>query len=84
MSGQAVNIGLGRAVTVTELARSLAERCRTPHLQPRHEAARVGDVPHSLADITLARALIGYQPVVTLEQGLDEVVAFHRKALAET
>jgi nucleoside-diphosphate-sugar epimerase len=35
-----------------------------------HEDARAGDVPHSVADISRARVLLGYEPVVDLAEGL--------------
>ena len=41
---------------------------------PRHEAARAGDVKSSLASITKARDLVGYQPEVDLDEGLRRTI----------
>lgn len=82
LHGQAVNIGSGRAITVNQLASALASMCGMTHLHPRHEPARTGDVPHSLADITLAKGLLGFVPVTEFEKGLEETIAAYRKSLA--
>ena len=38
---------------------------------PNYRDFRAGDVRHSLADITKAKKLLGYEPIYTLEKGLD-------------
>ena len=38
--------------------------------QPKHRAERPGDIKNSLADITLAKTYLGYEPEVKLRQGL--------------
>ncbi len=79
LTGQRINIGTGRSTTILELARLLAVRCRAEHLTPKFEPARLGEVPFSLSDITLARSLLGYAPFVDLEGGLDETVNASRR-----
>lgn len=82
LHGQVLNVGTGRRVTITELATAMAQQTGQPHLQPVHKPERPGDVKHSLADISAARQLIGYEPVATLEEGLAETVEWYRRALA--
>jgi nucleoside-diphosphate-sugar epimerase len=53
-----------------------------PHIQPRHEPARAGDVKHSLADLTRARELLGYEPIVSLEDGLAQTMDWYRSEFA--
>lgn len=69
--GQAFNIGSGRNYTVLDVARRLAEvlgRCEIePEIAGRY---RVGDIRHCFADISQARALLGYEPRVAFEDGL--------------
>ena len=43
---------------------------------------RAGDIRHCFADISLARAELGFEPRVALEDGIDEVIAFVREATA--
>ncbi len=80
LAGQAINIGAGRATNLLELASLLGARCGVPHLAPDFAPARPGEVRHSLADIGLARRTLGYQPFATLEAGLDETIAWFRRA----
>ena len=78
LSGEVVNVGTGRRVSLLEMARLLAERCAMPHLVPIHQPERPGDVRHSLADLELARALLGYEPIVSLEDGIAQTFAWYR------
>jgi nucleoside-diphosphate-sugar epimerase len=74
LAGGVFNVGLGRATSVAELARQLAARLNAPaSIQPEYRPARTGDVRHSLADITRARTVLGYEPAVSFEAGLDAV-----------
>jgi UDP-glucose 4-epimerase len=45
-------------------------------VQVRHLDARPGDVRHSLGDIRKTRELLGYEPSVDFERGLEQVVRF--------
>jgi nucleoside-diphosphate-sugar epimerase len=50
------------------------------NVEPTYEAARVGDVKHSQADISLARERLGYEPSVSLAEGLRGCVEFYAAA----
>ncbi|MBL8999526.1 MAG: GDP-mannose 4,6-dehydratase [Phycisphaerae bacterium] len=82
LTGQSMNIGAGSRITISQLAALIADMCGAGQLQPRFEPARTGDVKHSVADIGLARQLIGYEPVTTLENGLTETVEWSRRTMA--
>jgi nucleoside-diphosphate-sugar epimerase len=82
LAGDVINVGTGRRVTVAELARILAARCGAPHLATEFAPARAGDVPHSLADIARAREILGYQPIASLEDGLEDTIAWFRRETA--
>lgn len=71
--GRAVNIGRGEAVSIVELADTLAQLMGRP-LELRREPDRVGDVRHSCADIGLARQLLGYEPRTSFAEGLDHTL----------
>ena len=77
-AGIAVNIGGGVAVTVNELAGKINKILGTS-ITPKHAPARKGDVRHSLADITLARRLIGFAPKITFDDGLKRTIACTQK-----
>lgn len=81
LAGQPINIGAGRQTSLTELATLLAARCET-FTPPTFQPQRTGDVLHSYADIAAAKALIGYEPVTTLETGLAETVDWFKQTMA--
>jgi UDP-N-acetylglucosamine 4-epimerase len=45
---------------------------------PVHREARAGDVRHSLADVSRARRLLGYEPAVTVTEGLARAAEWYR------
>lgn len=72
LKGATVNIGCGAGVSLLELLDRIAASCGLEKPEPVFEAARGGDIRHSRADIALAKQLIGYEPVTTLDEGLAE------------
>src|SRR5437870_4994727 len=79
VAGQVFNVGCGRSMSVNELWDRVRALTGVPVL-PRHEAARAGEVKNSLASITKARELVGYQPEVDLDEGLRRTITFYREA----
>lgn len=84
LAGEVVNIGSGHSITLNDLYRILAEKCAAPHINPVYEPARVGDVKHSLADISAATELLGYRPIAQLSDGIEETLAWYERAFAES
>jgi nucleoside-diphosphate-sugar epimerase len=78
--GQAVNIACGEAVTVNAIIKMI-NNVLGKKVKPIHAPARAGDVRHSLADITLAKKLIGFKPVVSFKDGLERAIDWYRKNL---
>ena len=76
VSDRAFNIGSGTETSLKELAAKLLDAMDSS-LVPQHaEARKVNPVPRRLADIAAARELIGYEPTVSLEDGLRQLVAW--------
>ena len=50
-------------------------------LEPIHGPNRAGDIPHSLADITKARTLLGYDPKFSVRDGLAIAAEWYYKYL---
>jgi dTDP-L-rhamnose 4-epimerase len=70
----AINVGSGRAVTIEQVARTLAEVLARPDLEPQFEGKyRFGDVRHCFADISRAVMRLEYRPEVTFEAGVAEL-----------
>src|SRR4051794_26013852 len=71
--GLAVNVGSGRSVSVNEIARELASVLGTD-LDPEVTGKfRAGDIRHCFADISRARELLGFEPQVSLADGMAEL-----------
>src|SRR6476659_1354769 len=68
--GEIMNIANGQRTTLNELLDVMKAVTGKSNVTARHEAPRAGDVRDSLADLTRARALLGYEPRVSLEEGL--------------
>ncbi len=75
--GGCFNIGSGTRVTVNELIR-LMKRAFGTTATVEHAPERPGDVRDSLADISAARAAFGYEPAVSLSEGLQEYAPWIR------
>ena len=83
---QAYNIALGERTTLNELFYLLQGALRQadsslPEQKPVYRDFRAGDVRHSLADITKARRLLGYQPTRRIREGLDLAMDWYRRNL---
>jgi dTDP-L-rhamnose 4-epimerase len=75
-TGNAINIGSGRSVTVNEVACELASVLDV-ELEPEVTGKfRVGDIRHCFADIARAREVLGFEPEVSLEDGMRELAAW--------
>jgi UDP-glucose 4-epimerase len=74
VGGRTYNIACGYSTTLNELAELLREEVGAS-VEPVHGPPRAGDVRHSLADVSLARQELGYEPTVPLEEGLRRTVA---------
>jgi UDP-glucose 4-epimerase len=74
-SGSILNVATGDSETVNGLAATIGRLLDRP-VAAAHEPARAGDVDASWADVTLARTVIGYEPVVDFETGLRRTIKF--------
>ncbi|MDY7108631.1 MAG: NAD-dependent epimerase/dehydratase family protein, partial [Planctomycetota bacterium] len=77
LTGEVMNIGTGRQSSLLDVLAALREAIGVD-LAPRFEAERAGDVRHSVADISKAQAMIGYQPQTTLTEGLKRLASSAR------
>jgi len=75
VSGKSYNVGCGSRISLLEIIARLEALFGRP-LQRKHLARRVGDVPHTLADIGAAKRDFGYEPLVDFDQGLHRTVDF--------
>lgn len=69
-AGKVYNIAYGERTTISELFEAL-KKATGSDLEAKHRDPRPGDIPHSLADISLARKYLGYDPKYGIEEGLE-------------
>ena len=79
-AGQVINIACGRAVTVNEII-DMINTSLGKSVKPIYTDPRSGDVKHSLADITAAKKLIGYKPIIQFKDGLKLAIDWYRNNL---
>jgi nucleoside-diphosphate-sugar epimerase len=72
-TGVAVNVACGGHVTINELVDRLNEILGTD-IDPIYDDPRPGDVRHSMADLDLVEAALGYEPEVEFQEGLERTV----------
>src|SRR5438105_4731333 len=75
VSGKSFNVGCGSRTSLLEIIASL-EGLLGRALTAKHSPTRVGDVPHTLADISAAKRDMGYEPVVAFDEGLRRTVDY--------
>lgn len=77
-AGSIVNIACGERYTLLDLVQNLHEITGIKPIVV-HTESRPGDVPHSLADISEAGRLLGYEPSVSFRQGLEKTVEWYTR-----
>jgi UDP-N-acetylglucosamine 4-epimerase len=75
---QVYNIACGKQTSLLELFNYLKQEAHSD-LQPLHGPDRKGDVKHSLADISKANKLLGYEPFVSVGEGLKQTFHWYRQ-----
>ena len=80
LHGEVVNIGCGKSVDLNRMVAVFNEALGTA-FAPVYAAPRAGDVKHSLADISAARQLLGYEPRVHFADGLRQTIDWYRWAM---
>lgn len=74
-SGKVYNIGTGRSISLIALVAAL-NRLLGKTIEPKFAEPRAGDVRFSCADIRQARQDLGYEPQISLEEGLSRTLAW--------
>src|SRR5665213_2213846 len=69
-AGDVINVATGQQISLNDLLATLNKIIGTS-IQAVYKDERAGDVRDSLADISKAKALLGYTPIVSLEEGLQ-------------
>ncbi len=81
VSGEVINVATGGRISLNDLLRVLSGLVKTS-VPAIHKEPRAGDVRDSQADISKARALLGYKPIVSFEDGLERTLEWCRASKA--
>ena len=79
-TGQVINVATGGRISLNHLFRTVRDLVGAT-IEPIYAPPRAGDVKDSQADISKARNLLGYAPIVSFEAGLDKTVAWYRASV---
>ncbi len=79
--GKVINVGTGRSSTLNQTI-ALLNAIFGLQVKPQYAPPREGDVRHSTADVSLALSTLGYEPLVSFEDGLRRTVTWLRTSLA--
>jgi UDP-N-acetylglucosamine 4-epimerase len=79
---QVYNVAHGERTTLNQLFHSIREKAGKYDndiltIEPRYGPSRSGDIPHSLASIDKAKRLLGYSPVLNVDEGLTEALKWY-------
>lgn len=80
-SGEVINVATGHRISLLDLLAAMT-RITGVDVEPIFAEPRAGDVRDSLADISKARRLLGYEPKVPFEAGLATTIAWYRDSLS--
>jgi len=80
LSGEVVNLACAESVSVNRTI-GLINELLGKDVKPIYTDVRPGDVKHSLADVTLARKIIGFEPVVKFDEGLRRAIDWYKDNL---
>jgi UDP-N-acetylglucosamine/UDP-N-acetyl-alpha-D-glucosaminouronate 4-epimerase len=81
-SGKVINVATGDRISLNRLFEAMRKLIGAD-VKPVYGPPRAGDVKDSQADITRAKALLGYEPLVRLEEGLGRTIDWYRSQRAD-
>lgn len=82
--GEVINLGGGRATSINQLAKAVANAFGKPDYEIRHAPGRAGEQRAVQADIGKAKKLLAWEPKTTFDQGLQRTVAWAREEFAKS
>jgi UDP-N-acetylglucosamine 4-epimerase len=79
-AGEVFNIACGERITLNNVYNKVAELLEKD-LKPIYKEDRPGDIKHSLADISKAKTLLGYQPLYSFYEGIEKTISWYKDKL---
>lgn len=79
-TGKVINVANGASITLNQLLAELKDLTGNHNVEAAYLPSRLGDVRHSLADISLAKQLLGYESKVDLREGLRRTIDWWKRS----
>ena len=79
--GEAINISTANAVSVNTVVNTIRELLGKTNIEPTYAPPRPGDIKHSLADVSKAKEIIGYEPAVSFDEGIRKAIDWYKENL---
>ncbi|MBU1338118.1 MAG: GDP-mannose 4,6-dehydratase, partial [Acidobacteria bacterium] len=76
--GEIMNTACHDQITVNTLVETIKTKLGVTNLKSIYEPPRPGDIKHSFADISKARRLIAYEPIVSFDEGLEKTISWYK------
>jgi len=77
LKGEAINIAHGERTNLSTV-KKLIEKHSDTEIKLASYPPRIGDIPHTQADISKAKKLLGYTPSINFEEGLKKTIDWHK------
>ena len=81
LRGEVMNIGTGGSISLIQLAEKMSTLITGQPVEPVFDPPRAGDVRDSRADISQARTLLGYEPIASVDAGLEQTCRWYASAI---
>lgn len=78
--GETINIACSKTISILQIIEKINLILGTS-IKPKFDKPRIGDVKNSLADITKAKKLINYSPIIYFEEGLRKTIEWYRERI---
>lgn len=82
ISGEVFNIACGERTMINSLVENINE-ILDKEIKPFHDDIRPGDIKHSFADISKARKILKYEPLISFSDGLNRTIRWHKEESKE-
>lgn len=78
VNGEVINIACGERYSLNQII-SLINKILGKNIKPIYQSPRLGDIKHSLTNITKASTLLGYKPIISLMRGLEKTIEYYKR-----
>jgi nucleoside-diphosphate-sugar epimerase len=78
--GSVINVATGQRISLNQLLEEIKDLTGKRHVNADYQSPRAGDVVHSLADISRAREILGFEPRVGLREGLQLTIDWWKQS----